>query len=258
MSATAHARQFLSPALKARFARHTAGIAALFVVLAGLTVLISLASYHSGDPSFDTASSLPPANLAGRFGADLADALLQGFGAVAALPGLILLAWAFGLANRGGVSHWRMRLVAALIALPALAAAFGAAQAIDPRLMPGWPTPAGLGGAAGDVLGNFGVSVAHSALGVIGRGLALVSAALIGLACALYAFGFSPGEWRAAGRGAAQAARVSARQGGRAVRGARGGAGAVSAWLAPVINTPPMTDPLDPGEHAALRVPLHD
>ncbi|MCF3945675.1 DNA translocase FtsK 4TM domain-containing protein [Acidiphilium sp. AL] len=258
MSATTDARRFLSPALKARFARHFAEIAALFAVLAGLTVLIALATYHPGDPSFDTASTLPPANLAGRFGAGLADALLQGFGVAAVLPGLVLLAWAYGLVNRGGIGHWRMRLAATLVAMPALAAALGAAHAIDPRLMPDWPVPAGLGGAAGALLGGFGASVAHSALGVIGRGLALASSALIGLASTLYAFGLSPGEWRAAGRGAAKAARISARQSGRAMRGARSGAGAVSAWLAPVLNTPPMTEALDPEERAALLVPLHD
>ncbi|MDD2875814.1 MAG: DNA translocase FtsK 4TM domain-containing protein [Acidiphilium sp.] len=255
MSATTDTRRFLSPALKARFARHLAEIAALFAVLAGLTVLVALVSYHPGDPSFDTASSLPAHNLAGRFGASLADFLLQGFGVAGGLPALVLLAWAFLLVNHGRITHWRLRGFATLVAMPALAAAFGAAQAVDTAANAHWPVLSGLGGVAGALLGGFGASVGHSALGVIGRGLALALATIIGLSCALYGFGLSPGEWRAAGRRAADAARVSAHHSGRAVRGVRGGAGAVSAWLAPVLSTPPMIDPFNPDDQAALRVP---
>jgi len=255
MSATTESRRFLSPALKTRFARHLAEIAALFAVLAGLTVLVALVSYHPGDASFDTASTLPVQNLAGEFGADLADVLLQGFGVAGSLPGLVLLAWAFLLVNHGTVSRWRLRVAATLVAMPALAAAFGAAQAIDPAMATSWPVASGLGGAAGLMIGGFGTAVGHSMLGVIGRGLALAFAAMIGLGCALYGFGLSPGEWRAAGRRAKAAAVVSARQSGRAVRGARSGAGAVSSWLAPVLSTPPMIDPFEAQDDAGIRLP---
>jgi S-DNA-T family DNA segregation ATPase FtsK/SpoIIIE len=258
MSATTDSRRFLSPALKARFARHLAEIAALVSVLAGLILLLALASYNPGDASFDTASSLPPQNLAGNFGATLADFLLQGFGVIASLPGLVLLAWAFLLVSHGRVSRWRLRIAATLIAMPALAAALGAALAIDPAMMTHWPVPAGLGGVAGELIGGFGTAAGHSMLGVIGRGLALGVAAVIGLGCALYALGLSPGEWRAAGRRARDAAMVSARQSGRAVRGARGGMGAVSSWLAPVLSTPPMIDPFETDDEAGIRLPHAD
>ncbi|HQT89659.1 MAG TPA: DNA translocase FtsK 4TM domain-containing protein [Acidiphilium sp.] len=262
MSATTDSRRFLSPALKARFARHLAEIAALLAVLAGLIVLVSLASYHVADPSFDTASSLPAQNLAGSFGATLADVLLQGFGIAGALPGLVLLAWAFLLVNHGRVSRWRLRVLTTLLAMPALATAFGAALAIDPALATHWPVPAGLGGVAGALLGGIGTAVGHSMLGVIGRGLVLGLATVIGLACALYGFGLSPGEWRAAGRRAKDAAMVSARHSGRAVRGARsgalGGMGAVSSWLAPVLSTPPMLDPFEADDETGLRLPHHN
>ncbi|MEE3501142.1 DNA translocase FtsK 4TM domain-containing protein [Acidiphilium acidophilum] len=255
MSATTDQRRFLSPALKARFARHLAEIAALFAVLAGLTVLVALASYHPGDASFDTASSLPVQNLAGEFGADLADLLLQGFGVAGVLPGLTLLAWAFLLVNHGSVSRWRMRIAAMLVAMPALAVALGAAQAMDPAMMTSWPVASGLGGAAGTMIGGFGIQVGHSMLGVIGRGLALALETMIGLGGALYGFGLSFGEWRAAGRRAKAAAVVSARHSGRAVRGARSGAGAVSSWLAPVLSTPPMIDAFEAGDEEGIRLP---
>ena len=256
MSATAEPRNFLSPALKARFSRHMAEIAALIAVLAGLTVLISLFSYHAGDPSFDTASTLPPQNLAGRFGASLADALLQGFGIAGVLPGLVLLAWAFGLVHRGTIGHWRLRVLALLVAMPALASSCGMAVAIGAHgAALSWPVASGPGGAIGAMLGGAGAAAAHSAMGVIGRGLALAVAALIALGAMLYAFGLSPGEWRAAGRQAAAAARVSARQSGRAMRGARSGAGAVSAWLAPVLSTPPMAEAFDDDDRATISIP---
>ncbi|MGC9270382.1 DNA translocase FtsK [Acidiphilium sp.] len=256
MSVTTETRNFLSPALKARFARHLAELAALAVALVGLTLLIALASYHPGDPSFDTASSLPVRNLAGRFGATVADVLLQCFGIAGALPALVLLAWAFLLVSHGRVSRWRLRLFATLVALPTLAMAFGVTQTIDPMMVTPWPVAAGLGGVCGALLGGIGAPAGHALPGMIGRGLALAFATIVGLGGALYGFGLSPGEWRAAGRRARAAAMVSARQSGRAVRGARSGAGAVSAWLAPVLSTPPMIDPFEADDEAGIRLPL--
>src|SRR5579864_7566272 len=53
-----------------------------FVFLAaGILLLLSLVSYHAQDPSWDTAAGhLRPLNLAGPFGAHIADLLLQAFG----------------------------------------------------------------------------------------------------------------------------------------------------------------------------------
>jgi S-DNA-T family DNA segregation ATPase FtsK/SpoIIIE len=53
-----------------------------FVFLAaGLLLLLSLVSYHAQDPSWDTATAhIRPINLAGPFGAHIADLLLQAFG----------------------------------------------------------------------------------------------------------------------------------------------------------------------------------
>jgi S-DNA-T family DNA segregation ATPase FtsK/SpoIIIE len=65
--------------------------AAVVLLLTGLFVFFSLASYHSFDPSLNTASELAkPANLTGRTGALLSDFLLQSLGLGAyAIPGLI-------------------------------------------------------------------------------------------------------------------------------------------------------------------------
>jgi S-DNA-T family DNA segregation ATPase FtsK/SpoIIIE len=64
-----------------------------FVLLVlGLLVLLSLVSYHSFDPSFDTSASWSSVhNWIGRAGSYLADALLQGLGWTAYLVPLLLV-----------------------------------------------------------------------------------------------------------------------------------------------------------------------
>jgi len=67
-----------------------------FVLLSlGLVVLLSLVSYHTQDPSWDTAAESQPLNLIGYPGSYAADLLFQAFGATAFLFPLLmfLLAW---------------------------------------------------------------------------------------------------------------------------------------------------------------------
>jgi S-DNA-T family DNA segregation ATPase FtsK/SpoIIIE len=61
----------------------------------GLVTLLSLVSYHTQDPSWNTAAGSRPLNLAGYPGAWLSDVLLQTFGAAAFLFPLLafLLSW---------------------------------------------------------------------------------------------------------------------------------------------------------------------
>ena len=51
----------------------------------GLVMLLSLISYHTQDPSFDTASAARPLNLVGYPGSYLSDLFFQMFGAAAFL-----------------------------------------------------------------------------------------------------------------------------------------------------------------------------
>jgi S-DNA-T family DNA segregation ATPase FtsK/SpoIIIE len=67
-----------------------------FVLLSlGLVMLLSLVSYHTQDPSWDTAAESQPLNLIGYPGSYAADLLFQAFGATAFLFPLLmfLLAW---------------------------------------------------------------------------------------------------------------------------------------------------------------------
>jgi len=61
----------------------------------GLVMLLSLVSYHTQDPSFDTAAASRPLNLVGYPGSYLSDLFFQLFGAVAFLFPLLtlLLSW---------------------------------------------------------------------------------------------------------------------------------------------------------------------
>ncbi len=61
----------------------------------GLVILLSLVSYHTQDPSWNTAAGTRPLNLAGYPGAWVSDVLIQTFGAAAFLFPLLafLLAW---------------------------------------------------------------------------------------------------------------------------------------------------------------------
>ena len=238
MATLTETRHFLSPALKARLTRYSAEIAGLFVALVGLILLVALASYHAADPSFDTAASGNVRNLAGPFGADIADFLLQGFGIVAVLPGLVLLAWSYLLSSKGRISRLRWRILGLVLAMPLLSIALGAAHSLAPDLRIGWPVVSGLGGAIGLVFGGDAAGAGGSTLGLIGWGLTLITATLGGVGLALYAFGLSPGEWRQAGRSAARAAKVSALHGRSAALSASRGAGNVSSWLAPILSAP--------------------
>ncbi|MCO6418706.1 DNA translocase FtsK 4TM domain-containing protein, partial [Siccirubricoccus sp. KC 17139] len=204
--ASAGVRRFASPAVRAAIRRRMFEVLGLVSGLAGLALLVALASYSPADPSLSTATTQPPVNLAGPAGAVLADMLLQGFGWAAALPGLALLAWAWRLATQRGLSLFPARLAALLAGMPALAAALTLAP------MPGPAEGLAPGGAAGNILGGGLQRLAEGSFGplgtLIGDGMLLSLTLLL----AVLGFGLSPSEWlglgRAARRGAVGAARV--------------------------------------------------
>src|ERR1017187_6788138 len=70
-------------------------VTGFLLLSSGLVILLSLVSYHTQDPSWNTAAGSRPLNLIGYPGSYLADVLFQAFGAAALLfPLLIfLLAW---------------------------------------------------------------------------------------------------------------------------------------------------------------------
>ncbi len=208
MAVAAEARRLASPALHTLARRRVAELGALALALAAMALLVALLSYHPADPSLDTASAGPVANLAGRPGAVAADLLLQGFGIAGALPGLALLAWAWRIGSHRGLSSLALRLAALLAALPATGAVLAAIPDWHGRPLV-WPAGAGLGGAAGRLVGQAAIAAGRGLLGPLGVTLVVALGAALAASLVVLALGLSRSEWRAAGL----AARQSVQQG---------------------------------------------
>jgi S-DNA-T family DNA segregation ATPase FtsK/SpoIIIE len=137
----------------------------------GLVTLLSLASYHAQDPSWDTASVTRPLNLIGYAGAYLSDLLFQAFGLAAFLVPLVTLAlgWKW-LRSEPIEAGWAKTCGAALLA-PSLCAG------LDLLPLPPWQGAVHAGG-------TFGVLTAAyltDRLNLAGALLATVTAGIVGV-----------------------------------------------------------------------------
>ena len=229
MATASQARRLASPALRSLMHRRLAELGGLALGLAGLAVLVALASYDPRDPSLNTATARGASNLAGPAGAMLADLLLQGFGLAAALPGLAMLAWAWRIAAHRALGSMAARIAATLAALPVVAGVL--AQIPHGHAL--WPTSAGLGGAIGVLLGGGALTAGRGVLGPVGTALVALIGVGLAITLGLLALGLTAGEWRAAGRGAAAAARFSTMHG----RSTAGRAGHVGRALARLLSS---------------------
>ncbi|MGI3777534.1 MAG: DNA translocase FtsK [Janthinobacterium lividum] len=196
-----------SPEIRRLARQRLTELGGLALGLCGVGLLVALASYNPRDPSLNTATSVHVTNLVGPAGAVLSDLLLQGFGLAGVLPGVAMLAWAWRIAMRRGVGRVSVRLGATLLALPVLGAALGtlpvgAGMAGTVGSGMAWPTSAGLGGAAGRVLGLGVLAAARASFGPVGTALVWAVGLALALGLVLVGLGLTPGEWRAAGRGA--------------------------------------------------------
>ena len=204
-------RRFASPAVKAAIRRRLAELLALVLVIAGLIGGLALVSYDPADPSWSTATSRETTNLAGPFGAHLADVLLQGVGFAAWLPLACLLTWAWRLATHRGLSPFVLRLACLLAALPLAAASL----ALLP-LPAGQPAPAGAAGAAGPPLAEGVLDLLEAVLGPVGTGLTHMIVWGVTALLGFVALGLTLGDWRRAGKAAGSAAVLAASGAGRA------------------------------------------
>ena len=202
---------FASPDLRAALGRRLAELGGIALAVAGLAVLVALATYDAADPSLNTATLRTARNLAAWPGAMAADLLLQGFGVAGALPGLALLTWGWRIGSHRGLGGVPLRLAGLLAALPVLAAVMAGVPG------PGggtilWPSTSGLGGAAGLLIGGSVLSAGREVFGPYGGlGVWCLGMLLSGV-LVLLALGLTSTEWRAAS-GAAQAGFVHGRRG---------------------------------------------
>jgi S-DNA-T family DNA segregation ATPase FtsK/SpoIIIE len=261
MATALQARRFASPEINTLIRTRLAQLGGLALALCAMLLLAALASYNPHDPSLNTATSQPARNLAGVPGAMVADLLLQGIGAAAALPGLAMLAWAFRTVT-GMPLRLGLRLACTLLALPVVAAVLAAvAEAPGLPMAAAWPTTAGLGGAVGSAIAAYAANTGYGLLGQAGAMVMLGLGGLLALVLVVLGLGLTAGEWRAAGQGAVGGAVGVARgsmRGGRGVAGllgrvargvamaARGASGAFSGLVAALARR--QSDPELPPE----------
>ncbi|RZK98674.1 MAG: cell division protein FtsK, partial [Rubrivivax sp.] len=114
------------------------------VAAVGLALLTALASYHSADPSWNTASSEPIHNVLGSAGANSADVAMQALGLMAWLGAVMMvLSGLWRVVDRqpeASRQRLRIRALNALLAMALLAGALSALPA--PKV---WPLGGGLG-----------------------------------------------------------------------------------------------------------------
>ena len=105
--------------------RRSIETAGLVLILFAIFVTLTFVTYSSADPSLSHATNAPARNLGGRWGALVADILLQTLGLGAGLIVATLGAWGFRLMRVHHLPMWWLRLtllpVAVLLASLALA-----------------------------------------------------------------------------------------------------------------------------------------
>ncbi|SDA34084.1 DNA translocase FtsK [Sphingomonas sp. NFR15] len=130
--------------VKAGAVRSTRVIGAMAIVIAVVAFVIALASYHSGDPSFNTASAGPARNWLGPVGAWSADLMLFLFGPLVVLMLPVLMLIALRLWRDVPVGRWRLMLLLATAGVVLM----GTTLALISATAVLW-LPAGWGGLAG-------------------------------------------------------------------------------------------------------------
>jgi S-DNA-T family DNA segregation ATPase FtsK/SpoIIIE len=122
-----------------------------FVFLVGTFLLAALlATYNHNDPSWNHAIDAMPTNLLGRTGAELADLLVQSFGAASLLLPLVSLDWSVRLL----AGRWLERFWLRILLTPSILVAAALALAIVPPPSL-WPANVGFGGFIGSIARHY-------------------------------------------------------------------------------------------------------
>jgi S-DNA-T family DNA segregation ATPase FtsK/SpoIIIE len=176
--------------------RRLAEITGLVQVAFAVALTLALATYHSGDPSWN--SSLPASmahsarNMLGLPGSYFSDLFIQTLGAAAYfLPAAVALWGVQAIRHRTRQPLWR-RL---LLLFPALLCAAVLLAPLPP--LPSWPlATATLGGAAGKVLLSGVAGQLHGLIGPAGPVAAWAIFAVLGVVLLSTLFGVTFRAWR--------------------------------------------------------------
>jgi S-DNA-T family DNA segregation ATPase FtsK/SpoIIIE len=175
--------------------RRSIEIAGLALILFAIFVALTFITYSSSDPSLSHATSAPARNLGGRWGAFVADILLQTLGLGAGLLVATLAAWGFRLMRVHYLPVWWLRL--SLLPVAVLLASLALAFVPPPS---SWSSfiNIGLGGVVGHLFFVNTVALAQK----VGMGADTfgVLAAILSGAALFFALAITWGEWRAMGR----------------------------------------------------------
>ncbi|WP_267389638.1 DNA translocase FtsK [Sphingomonas sp. GC_Shp_3] len=136
--------------VKAGAMRSSRVIGAMAIVLGLIAFVVALASYHSGDPSFNTASAGPARNWLGPVGAWAADITLFLFGPIVVLMMPVMVLIAMRLWRDVPVGRWRLMLLLATSGVMLM----GTTLALISATAVLW-LPAGFGGLAGLTLADL-------------------------------------------------------------------------------------------------------
>ncbi len=152
-------------------------------VALGLFILLSLVTYHSGDPSMNSATGEAAHNLGGNSGALLSDMLLQTLGLASVMLVAAFLSWGWKLLKEAELKIFWLKLSALCIALVSLSAMLTCFE--SPRV---WPIASGLGGAIGALIYDRGVAwLPGFLIGLLG--------ALVTVGAVPVALGLNRNEW---------------------------------------------------------------
>ncbi|MEO7680712.1 MAG: DNA translocase FtsK 4TM domain-containing protein, partial [Sphingomonas sp.] len=173
--------------VKAGAKRSGALMTATALLVATLLMAIALASYHSGDPSFDTAAGGPALNWLGTPGAWLADLAFMLLGLPVAMLLPVVAVIALRVWRDIPTGRWPLILLLALLGITLMATTF--ALFSDATIL--W-LPAGAGG----LVGMGGAAAIHAGIDMIGDPAAIrwTARGVAALTCiggiALYAWCF--------------------------------------------------------------------
>ncbi len=184
-------RTLLPASLSEALQRRVIELAGLGVLALAVLLAVALASYHSSDPSFNSAGAEPVQNLLGLPGAVVADLMWQLFGLAAWAPAAVLIAWAWRLTGRKLLSLMWFRTLAVIAAI--LAAAVALAPLPPPEA---WPLRAGLGGVSGAVLLDTALIFVPAAYSTVVSVLLAVVCFILAIALLAFSAGLERREWR--------------------------------------------------------------
>jgi S-DNA-T family DNA segregation ATPase FtsK/SpoIIIE len=200
--------------------RRMAEIAGGALMLIGLVYLLSLATAHEGDPSFNRAVDGPTMNLIGPVGAFVGDFALQGLGLAALLFAFAPMIWGWKLLRDRRLDRWWLKLVLLPFAALASAAAVAAFSSDGAPSGSNWPWTAGMGGFSGrlllqgaDLQGGLVALLQSWQIGPVLDSALLLPTAIFALAALIldyYVLGISLGGYAMFGRRVASAGRNAA------------------------------------------------